>query len=93
MTHLLAEAAARRTLNAEARVRRALIDLDRQGIDITFVAVASQARVSRQFLSDHDDFRGEIQKLRTTPRQHPPATPPRASQRRVAAHPPARGPR
>lgn len=77
MTHPLAEAAARRTLDAEARVRRALTDLDRRGIDITFVAVANQAGVSRQFLYDHDDFRSEIQKLRTTAPQQPPATPAR----------------
>ncbi len=65
--HPLAQAAAHRTLDAEGRVRRALVDLDRQGIDITFVAVATQAGVSRQFLYDHDDFRAEIEQLRTTP--------------------------
>jgi hypothetical protein len=67
MTHPLAQAAAHRTLDAESRVRRALIDLDRQGIDITFVAVATQARVSGQFLYDHARFRAEIEQLRTTP--------------------------
>lgn len=77
MTHPLAQAAAHRTLDTEDRVRRALVDLDRQGIDITFVAVAKQARVSRQFLYDHDSFRSEIQQLRTTPPNRTPARPAR----------------
>jgi hypothetical protein len=63
----LAQAAAHRTLDAEQRARHALVDLDRQGIEITFVAVATQARVSRQFLYDHESFRAEIQQLRATP--------------------------
>jgi hypothetical protein len=69
VTHPLAQAAAHRTLDAEGRVRRALVDLDRQGSDITFVAVAAHARVSRQFLYDHKDFRAEILQLRTEPGQ------------------------
>ena len=38
--HPLADAAARRTLDAEQRVRRALAELDREGAAITFAAVA-----------------------------------------------------
>jgi hypothetical protein len=75
--HPLAQAAAHRTLDAEGRVRRALVELDRQGIDITFVAVAARARVSRQFLYDHDGFRGEIEQLRTTSPQRTQARPAR----------------
>ncbi|MCA1679654.1 MAG: DUF6262 family protein [Actinobacteria bacterium] len=62
----LADAAARRTLDAEQRVRAALRELDREGATISFAAVAQRARVSRAFLYDHADFRAEIQSLRTT---------------------------
>jgi hypothetical protein len=60
----LAEAAAGRTLAAEARVRQALRSLDRDGHPISFAAVAQQARVSRAFLYNHPDFRAEIEELR-----------------------------
>lgn len=77
MTHPLAQAAADRTLDAEARVRRALRDLDRHGSNITFAAVATHASVSRQFLYDHSGFRAEIETLRGHPGQHPGARPAR----------------
>jgi hypothetical protein len=60
----LAEAAARRTLDAEQRVRAALRELDRDGATINFATVAQQARVSRAFLYEHADFRAEIESLR-----------------------------
>jgi hypothetical protein len=62
--HALADAAAHRTLDAEDRVRRTLTQLDREGADVTFAAVARHARVSRQFLYSHDAFGAEIRKQR-----------------------------
>lgn len=62
--HALADAAAHRTLDAEDRVRRTLTQLDREGADVTFAAVARHARVSRQFLYSHDAVRAEIATLR-----------------------------
>jgi hypothetical protein len=62
----LEDAAARRTLDAEGRVRSALRDLDREGAPISFAAVAQRAQVSRAFLYGHQDFRAEIEALRST---------------------------
>ena len=45
--------------------------------EITFAAVARQARVSRQFLYSHDALRAEIAELRTLPRPQLPRVPPR----------------
>jgi hypothetical protein len=61
----LADAAARRTLDAEQRVRTALRELDADGATITFAAVAKRARVSRVFLYEHADLRAEIETLRS----------------------------
>jgi hypothetical protein len=61
----LADAAAKRTLDAEQRVRTALRDLDREGAAVTFAAVAERARVSRAFLYQHAELRGEVEALRT----------------------------
>lgn len=61
----LADAAARRTLDAEQRVRTALRELDADGATITFAAVAKRARVSRMFLYEHADLRVEIETLRS----------------------------
>ena len=60
----LAEAAAKRTLEAEQRVRSALRELDRDGATVTFAAVAERARVSRAFLYQHAELRSEIEALR-----------------------------
>jgi hypothetical protein len=49
----LADAAARRTLEAEQRVQGALRELDRTGAAVTFAAVAKRAGVSRVFLYQH----------------------------------------
>jgi hypothetical protein len=59
----LAETAAKRTLEAEQRVRSALRDLDSDGA-VTFAAVAERARVSRAFLYQHAELRSEIEALR-----------------------------
>jgi Family of unknown function (DUF6262) len=60
----LAAAAARRTLDAEQRVRGAVRELDREGVTVTFASVAECARVSRAFLYQHAELRGEIEALR-----------------------------
>ncbi|MGH2843567.1 MAG: DUF6262 family protein [Solirubrobacteraceae bacterium] len=61
----LAEAAAKRTLDAEQSVRGALRALDADGRAVTFAKVAEQARVSRAFLYAHPDLRAEIETLRS----------------------------
>ena len=60
----LADAAARRTLDAERRVRDALRELQREGPTVTFAAVADRARVSRAFLYQHPELRSQIEALR-----------------------------
>jgi hypothetical protein len=60
----LAEAAAKRTLEAEQRVRSALRELDSEGATVTFAGVAERARVSRAFLYQHAELRSEIEALR-----------------------------
>ncbi len=62
----LADAAARRTLDAEHRVHSALRQLDSEGATVTFAAVASRARVSRAFLYAHAELRAAIEALRGT---------------------------
>lgn len=62
----LADAAAKRTLDAEHRVHSALRQLDSEGATVTFAAVASRARVSRAFLYAHTELRCEIEALRAT---------------------------
>jgi Family of unknown function (DUF6262) len=60
----LADAAARRTLEAEQRVQSALRELDREGATVTFAVVAKRARVSRVFLYQHPELRAQIEVLR-----------------------------
>jgi len=60
----LAEAAAKRTLDAEQRVRGSLRQLDADGATVSFAAVAKHARVSRAFLYAHTELRSEIEALR-----------------------------
>ena len=88
----LLDAAARRTLDAEQRVRGALRELDRQGAAITFAGVAQRAQVSRAFLYQHAELRAEIEALRAAHASAPaPAAGSPARQRRVAARSAARG--
>ena len=61
----LAEAAAKRTLDAEQRVRATLRQLDTDGAAVSFAKVAEHARVSRAFLYAHLELRGEIEALRS----------------------------
>ena len=60
----LADAAAKRTLDAEQRVRAALRKLDSDGASVTFAKVAQSAQVSRAFLYQHSELRAEIEALR-----------------------------
>ena len=60
----LADAAAKRTLDAQQRVQRALRELDSEGATVTFAAVAGRARVSRAFLYAHAELRSEVEALR-----------------------------
>ena len=60
----LADAAAKRTLDAEQRVHSALRELDSEGATVTFAAVAERARVSRAFLYQHAELRSQIEALR-----------------------------
>jgi hypothetical protein len=60
----LADAAAKRTLDAQQRVQRALRELASEGATVTFAAVAGRARVSRAFLYAHAELRSEIEALR-----------------------------
>ena len=64
-TRALADAAAKRTLDAERRVRAALRQLDSDGGAVSFAAVAKHARVSRAFLYAHTELRAEIEALRS----------------------------
>jgi len=73
----LLDAAARRTLDAEQRVRSALRELDRQGAAITFAGVAQRAQVSRAFLYQHAELRAEIEALRTARASSPAPLPAR----------------
>ena len=61
----LAEAAAKRTLDAEQRVRATIRQLDADGATVSFAAVAEHARVSRAFLYAHAELRAEIEALRS----------------------------
>ena len=65
----LAEAAAKRTLDAEQRVRGdAAGQLDADGATVSFAKVAKHARVSRAFLYAHTELRSEIEALRSLQR-------------------------
>jgi hypothetical protein len=57
-------AATKRTADAEARVRKALRAIATSGAEANFVAVATAARVSRQFRYSHPELRAEIEQLR-----------------------------
>jgi hypothetical protein len=58
------DAAAGRTLDAAARARRAIRELDKRGGEVNFAAVAQAANVSRDFLYSHAELRAEIEQLR-----------------------------
>ena len=61
----LVDAAARRTLDAEQRVKGALRELDAEGAPVTFAVVAKRAAVSRVFLYQHAELRAQVEALRS----------------------------
>jgi hypothetical protein len=71
----LAAAAARKHDAALARASSALRALDAAGQQINFQAVARAARVSRQWLYQQPDLRGEIERLRDRHPQRPSSVP------------------
>jgi hypothetical protein len=71
----LRAAAARKRENASARARTALRKLDDDGDTITFQSVARHAGVSRQWLYQQPDLRGEIERLRAGGQQRPRGVP------------------
>jgi len=73
----LAEAAAKRTLEAQQRVHSALRDLDSQAAAVSFAAVAQRARVSRAFLYQHPELRSQIEALRSAQADAPAHVPAR----------------
>jgi Family of unknown function (DUF6262) len=62
----LRAAAERRSEDAVARAGAALAELARRGEQVTFQAVAREARVSRQWLYTHPELRAEIERVRAT---------------------------
>lgn len=80
-------AAAARSLSAEQRARRALVELDRRGAAITFQAVATEAGVSARFLYGHAELRAAIERLRDEHHRAPSRLPARerASEESVRA--------
>ena len=76
MSEQLREAAARRRLEAEARVTRALRAMSRNGEAVTFVAVARRAAVSTDFLYRHPTLRAQVVDLRRATSGRPSPNPP-----------------
>ena len=63
-TQAIRVAAATRSHDADARVRRALRELGKRGGEVNFASVAAAAGVSRQFLYSQVELRSEIEQLR-----------------------------
>jgi hypothetical protein len=76
----LAAAARRRHELTRAKAIRALRELARTGIPVSFELVARTAGVSRSWLYSQPDIRNQIQQLRGAT-QHPPSPPVPATQR------------
>lgn len=70
-TQAIRQAAAARSLDAASRVRRAMRELDKHGVEMSFAAVAAAVNVSRQFLYTHAELRAEIEQLRSEQRAAP----------------------
>ncbi len=68
-------AAAARSLAAEQRAHHAIFELDRRGEPITFLAVATEARVSARYLYGHPQLRAAIEQLRDEQRRAPSTLP------------------
>jgi hypothetical protein len=79
-TAQLIDSARRRHELTRAKAIRALRELDRAGIPVTFEQVARTAEVSRSWLYSQPDIRDQIRQLRDTARRAPSSRVP-ASQR------------
>jgi urease accessory protein UreF len=82
-TARLAEAAAVRAADAEARARRAIIKLGQQNQPVTFASVAAAAGVSKSYLYAHQSLNTAIRSHQPTTRQTP--TQPREDQATAAS--------
>ena len=71
-SHLVIAAARRRSATTRKRAVAALRRMEKSGRSITFDAVAREAQVSRSWLYNQSDLRGEIERLRA---RRDPATP------------------
>ncbi len=80
-------AAAARSLAAEQRAHHAILELDRRGEPITFLAVATEARVSARYLYGHPQLRATIEQLRDEQHRAPSTLPirERASEESIRA--------
>lgn len=72
----LAAATLQRAQSTRERAREALRQLDRDGLPVTFAAVADTAGVSRSLLYRDPDLRAEIETLRPTQPAPGPGRPP-----------------
>jgi len=77
-TDTLRAAATRKSENAQARARRALVALENRGVPINFSSVAEEGKVSKGFLYGHPELRRQITERRRQP-------PPRIEPSRRAA--------
>lgn len=82
-TERLAEAATKRSADAEARARRAIIRLEQQNKPITFASVATVAGVSKSYLYAHTALSTAIREHRSSTRS--PTSRPREEQATVAS--------
>ena len=78
----LARAAARRHELTRSKAIQALRELDRSGHPVTFASVATAAGISRSWLYNQPDLRGEIERLRA--RHRVPATRPVPDRQRAS---------
>ena len=63
-TQAMHQTSATRSQDAADRVRRALRELAKRGVEVNFATVAAAASVSREFLYSHAKLRAEIERLR-----------------------------
>ncbi|MGF1427038.1 DUF6262 family protein [Kitasatospora sp. LaBMicrA B282] len=73
-TEALADAARRRTENAEKAVQKALRQARKDGGSITVKGLAAAAGVSTDFIYRHPDLRGQVEALRRARRSGAPAS-------------------
>lgn len=75
----LLDSTKRRKAAARTKIRNALREMKKKGLDININAVANYANVARKTIYNHPDLRDEIRAATTTPTPQsatPPANPP-----------------